>query len=181
LADEEFLEWFNVALASKTPHAARGLPATWAAPDRKQLERPSTCITWDVPKAELGRYLEDISYRLRSPPVYMSGTGVQLLLVCRNDGDTGSKEFLLGVVLCSYSPPGLAWELCDVASGLTCDVRITRDATGNNSPQEVDSFVNTLSSRRGFVGRAVTAATPADLEPYLVDGCLKLRATIKVL
>jgi hypothetical protein len=31
------------------------------------------------------------------------------------------------------------------------------------------------------IRRVCTAATPADLEPYLVDGCLKLRATVSLI
>jgi hypothetical protein len=174
------LTWFNVALASNTLHDDHGIPKAWAAASRRQLLKP-IAITWEIPKAELGKGLEKDSFKLGSSPVYVCGTGVHLTLEASRDRATGVVNFGVYTGLCSYSPPGFDEDLCDAASGLALHCNITRDVAGHSSPQRVTTPIKTFTKDGWGKSNAFTATTPADLEPYLVDGCLKLRATIKVL
>jgi hypothetical protein len=170
------LTWFNVAISSYMVHGAHAIPEAWTAWHRRQL-KDQVIISWNIPMAELGRALQQDSFYLGSSPAYVCGTGVQLTLQSWKDETTGATEFGIFTGLCSYSPPGFDEDLCDAAPGLALHTSMTRDVAGHSSPQQIAMFNKTFN-KMGFGSHVFTASTPTDLEPHLVDRCLKLKATI---
>jgi hypothetical protein len=57
---------------------------------------------------------------------------------------------------------------------------IHRQVPGQEQLRQISKGEATLTTKGWGSREAITATTPADLEPYLVDGHLKLKATISL-
>jgi hypothetical protein len=176
------LDHFNAAILTGVFRGIPGTPPAWLKPARKQLpltelERRCT-ITWNVPRAELQQLLAAGSLERRaSDKVYMAGTGVQLLLRSKKvEGKTSYGVFLTVV---DYAQDGFT--LCSARLGMSCHVTIWRHVPGQELLSVVLLDTATLTSRGWGKTSYITASTPADLEPYLADGHLKLEATIRLI
>jgi hypothetical protein len=78
--------------------------------------------------------------------------------------------------LTSYKINSMA--LTSVPSVLACQHATTRLAPGHAEPVKVYERACCLTNVHGWGPRFATICQPSDLEPLLVDGCLKLRLTI---
>jgi hypothetical protein len=107
----------------------------------------------------------------------MAGTGVQLLLQSEKE-EGGKMSCGVYLQLADYAQHGFT--LC--SAGLSCSFTTSRKVPGQEQMSVVLSESATLASRYGWgLRNVITASTPADLEPYLVDGYLRLKATIRLI
>jgi hypothetical protein len=127
-----------------------------------------------VPKAVLLELLGQKKETLYSPATYVGGTGVRLSL-WKYQGD--SVQLGVFVHLQTYELEGR--NLTSEPSFLSCKYAVSRIAPDQSEPVKVTSGTYTLTSKHGWGKReAIPASAPSDLEPYLVDGHLKLRLEI---
>jgi hypothetical protein len=110
--------------------------------------------------------------------VYVSGTGVELLMQAHpmEGGKTGLGVYIR---LASYGQHGIA--LCPARSGMSCHFTIQRQVPGQGQTLLLSQADATLTALGLGTPDIITSTTPADLEPDLVDGCLKLKATIRLI
>jgi hypothetical protein len=139
-----------------------------------------TSISWNIPRAELAALLEKRSFpaALHSAPVYLAGTGVQLCaqLECEN----GDAPYQLGVYTTTCSFQVAHTTTVPSAGLLSCTIHTQRVSTGHTQPLNVYRAAGTLGSSHGWgLQKVYEISTPSDLEPHLVDGCLKLRLKIE--
>jgi hypothetical protein len=152
---------------------------SWSSPPCKQLPRAvlrqRACIAWDVPKADLQKQIGQKEELLYSPTIYFAGTGVQLFL---SHDEDDSDQLGLFVQLQRYELQGR--QLTSLPSFLSCTYATSRMAPGQAEPVPMFSGTETLTSYQGWGERKnIPASSPSDLEPYLVEGHLKLRLVIE--
>jgi hypothetical protein len=161
----------------------RDFPAAWLGPPRKQLDaselKQRCTISWDVPKAALeaslnGGPLQNVS----SQTIYMAGTGVELYLSPTRRQD-GAVEYGLFLRTTSYIQHGTT--LCQASSALSCQYEIQRQAPGMAQMCRVLNSQATLRTCGWGRPAVIVASSPAELEPYLVDGHLRLKATVSMI
>jgi hypothetical protein len=156
-------------------------PEAWLGPPRKQLPaqevRRRSAIVWDVPLAELEELFADEDGYLVSPRSYLAGTGLTLCIYL--DRVDVNDPFSLGLYLdlTDYTVQGR--KLASVPTVLSCECTMQRLVPGTPEPVEFSRFSVALKTDVGCgVTSVLTAFSVSDLEPHLVDGCLKLRAYI---
>jgi hypothetical protein len=184
--DENGLQWLAVAGSNDTTETMCGptsIPPTWLGPARKQLASATlaqrTALQWAVPRAELeaalSREAKTIMY---SPPVYSAGAAWYLIVEVQK-AKGGKHELCVYLQPCRYSHG--ATPVAPHVSPLACSFTISRAVPGQAQPKPVcETAAVTLFNGWGM--RCVfTLASPSDLEPHLVDGCLKLTATLNPL
>ncbi len=177
------LQWLTAALimgTEKKNNRPASMSPAWLGPARKQLASATLAqrraLEWAVPRAELEAALvqEGVKY-IYSPPVYSAGAAWQLRVLVQK-GEGGKRA--VGVFLhpCSYSHG--ATLVAPLRFPLTCSFTISRAVPGQARPKPVCvSYAITLITGRGKPS-VFTAASPSDLEPHLVGGCLRLQATL---
>jgi hypothetical protein len=178
------LDWVATSTIAGTPVSANLVPPAWLQPPRKAVEHANV-IKWDVPRARLVDAMSNpaSTHSEKAPPVYLSATGVQLALNVRKiAGEPNTTHFDVFIGLCDYIPPGMSSPLCTAtAAGLPVSVTITHQLPEGRQPAQFDNQSVTLSTEIGVGSRVFSAGDRLDLEPHLVDGCLKLEATLRVL
>jgi hypothetical protein len=176
------LDWWEGALRTKVFKGRAAIPPAWVGRARKQLAvkelQRRTTLSWDVPKADLEALLGQECEILRSQPTYLKGTGCQLKLEGKLQQDGSS---MIGVFLmpCKYEQHSVV--LAPASPALTCRMEIKHQLPDSAKPETMLSTTATVSSNGWGLAEVIIATTPADLEPYLVDGCLKLRATVNLI
>jgi hypothetical protein len=174
----------NAAIPTGVLKGCSGIPPGWLKPPRKQLpltelERRCT-ITWNVPRADLQQLFTITAGQIQqqtSDKVYMAGTGVQLLLQSEKEAG-GKTSYGIYLTVADYAQHGFT--LCSARLGLSCNFTISRQVPGQQQMSVVLQDKATVSNSGGWGQPGlITASTPADLEPHLVDGQLKLKATIR--
>jgi hypothetical protein len=113
---------------------------------------------------------------LNSPIMYVAGTGVRLSLSHEQDIPPQLGVF---VQLQRYELQGR--QLTSLPSFLSCTYATSRMAPGQAEPVHMLGATETLTSYRGWGNPEAIPASASDLEPYLVDGHLKLRLVIEEL
>jgi hypothetical protein len=108
---------------------------------------------------------------LSSPAVYVAGSGFQLLLI------NGKRRRQSGVFISTAPYTQHGEILCGAAEIFCCDISIKQQVRGKRKPDVLLDGLYT-SIGRGC-GADLGFRSPADLEGHLVDGCFRLRATIK--
>jgi hypothetical protein len=177
------LDLLNVVLSTGVLDGVKhDFPDAWLSPPRKQLDasdlKQRCTISWDVPKAALEAALSNESpEESMSPSIYMAGTGVQLTVypTRRKDDATAFGVFLQTT---SYSHHDTI--ICEPGAALSCECEILRQALGEAQMRRVYKFQMTTTPVGVGKHAFIVASSPADLEPYLVDGHLKLKATISL-
>jgi hypothetical protein len=131
-----------------------------------------------VRTAEVEALLNTEGALLESSAVYLAGNGYQLALQCCKKEDGRSH---VGVFICPCAYKKLGWQLCPAADIVCCRFSIERLMDSGNKTQAVmKDSVTAVGAGSGFgCPDLIIASSPDDLAPYLVDGCLKLRATIQ--
>jgi hypothetical protein len=183
---ESHLDWLNVALSTGVlAGLSFSIPAAWRSPPRNQLDaselKKRCTIIWNVPKALLEAALNVRPlHGMTSPAIYMAGTGVQLELTPRKQ-EGGSAAFGVFLKSTSYTQHGST--LCEPGSVLSCQYKFQRQVplAGGAQMCEVSKGQATLNPIGWGKPAVIKASTPADLEPYLVDGHLKLQATVSMI
>jgi hypothetical protein len=175
------LACLNVAMgrgvwANITPY-----PPGWLKAPRKQLSpailQQRIAIKWDVPKAELQALLEGRASICCSPAVYAAGSGHQLnMSVSKKEG--GRTHLGAYLRTCDYKQHDTT--LCTAAMAVSCLCVIEVGHDPRNRIKHVSKPYTMAGIGCGWRS-VLTAATPADLEPYLVDGCLRLEAPFRLL
>jgi hypothetical protein len=157
-----------------------GIPSAWLGPARNQLQpeelQKRTTINWNVPKVSLERLLSDFAVECRSPPKYVKGTGIQLWLSKGARQQAGPVGIGVYLTTCHYTQHGVV--LAPPRQALTCHMEIRRWVPSKDEAELVTSDTATISSKGWGRPDIISANTPADLEPYLVDGCLRLSASV---
>jgi hypothetical protein len=154
-------------------------PASWSSPPRKQLPpsvlQQRASIVWDIPKQDVLAMLGPRDISISSPAtVYVSGTGVQLSL----QYFAASSSLGLFTRLVSYPMYGEVRTLSP--SMLSCKYTITRLVANKPQPLVLHQATGTLHSCSEWgISKMLAITSASDLEPHLVDGCLKLRLTFK--
>jgi hypothetical protein len=181
---EGHLAWINTAVSTGVLDNLNRIPQGWLEAQRKQLDGmvliERTVIEWDVPAADLQELLTGKGGgSLLSPAVYLAGTGFQLELLRKRQED-GRSHLGIYIVPCAYKQLGL--QLCSAAEAVSCSFSIQRLTGATSEPERVSGGVITVigGGTDGF-GHPdfITAATPNDLSPYLVNGSLMLRAGVR--
>jgi hypothetical protein len=185
------LDWFehdcrpveNAFMACLAPAGINAYPYTvpmaWRGPPRKglvgnELARRST-IAFDIPQDMLEQLFAGKWDFLWSPPIYLAGTGVRLCArLCK------ARDYLLGVYLRLTEFAVEGHTVVPRPGMLTCTCTMEHLAPTQSKPVKFREFSQAMNgdSEGGF-HVVFTLSGPSDLEPYLVDGCLKLRAQIK--
>jgi hypothetical protein len=163
--------WANI-----TPY-----PPGWLEAPRKQLSpgvlHQRIAIKWDVPKAELQALLEGRASICCSPAVYAAGSGHQLnMSVSKKEG--GRTHLCAYLRTCDYKQHETT--LCTAAMAVSC---LCAFEVGHD-PRYQAKLVSKPYTMAGIGcgwGSVVAAATQTDLEPHLVDGCLRLEAPFRPL
>jgi hypothetical protein len=174
----------HAAVRYKAFEAPADIPLAWVGAARKQLSaaalRQRGTINWDVPRAELNDIMRSYCTSLRSPPLYLAGSALQLLLQGTTQTN-GSCKFGAFMVPCDYKQHGV---LLARSPAPGCDFEIRRQKLGPNKALASDEYVVSASATLSMSGwgtrEAFSVTTPADLEPHLVDGYLKLTASITI-
>jgi hypothetical protein len=183
--NEGQLQW--VTLASMHSGAVEvnnsSIPAAWLGPARKQLASAQrTALEWAVPHAELVAALgKKEPTSLYSQPVYSAGAAWKLDLRLSEAAPGGKRD--VGVFLHPSSYSHGATLVAPLHCAMTCGFTISRALPGQSQPKIIYGVdVVTVLLHRGWGRTSVfTVASPSDLEPHLVDGCLRLQATVKAL
>jgi hypothetical protein len=182
--NEGHLDWLNIALSNGVLSGVPvKFPDAWVGHPRRQLDaselKRRCTITMDVPKAALqaslsGGPLQHVS----SPSIYVAGTGLQLTLKpkAREDGAVTYGVFLR---TSNYSQHGTT--LCTSANAFSCNYETLRLDPSKARMRRVCGGTLTLDSFNWGRPAVIVASSPADLEPYLVDGHLKLKATVSMI
>jgi hypothetical protein len=138
-------------------------------------------IQWGIPRAELEIMLASSAAgqdsKCSSSAIYLAGTGIELLCESSRNGDATNFGLFVGPT--SYTQHGTV--LCKASLGFPCSYSIDRQKPGQAEWVNVWNAEATLPQTGWGIAQALTATTPADLEPYLVDGCLKVKATISLI
>jgi hypothetical protein len=92
--------------------------------------------------------------------------------------EDGATAFGLYLGTASYRRHGTT--LCLPSCGFSCQYLTQRQVNGQAQPRNISSGEATLTTQ-GWGADFITVSTPSDLEPYLVDGCLKLKATVTLI
>jgi hypothetical protein len=174
------LDFVNAAIPTGLFSGYQGIPPGWLKPARKQLPLPELeqrcTITWDVPRADLQSLLQAESYsRKTSHVLYVAGTGVRLSL----SASAGKKPFGVFLRLADFIQHGFT--LCSARLGLSCQFTISRQVPGQEEPSVISHGDATVTADGWGIPSLITASTPADLEPHLVDGQLKLKAIVSMI
>jgi hypothetical protein len=176
---DEQLACINMAISTGVLNGLSRVPGGWLKGQRKQLSpdllEQRTTISWDVPAADLHALLEEEEDSLASHAVYLGGTAFRLMLI------TNSKERrveYLMAVFCTADYYQNHELLCPGAKATCCDFSIEQLGPAGRPPKQESSGMYT-SCRLGWFCNVVKASTPADLAPFLVDGCLRIKGTIK--
>jgi hypothetical protein len=182
------LKWLNIALCSGlVAGSTRGIPVGWLRPKRQQLatsvlEQRCT-ITWEIPRAGLeaalyaGRFNGGIFWNITSPPLYLAGTAIKYSMSIKRNVN-GATDYALYAHTAHYTQHDTT--LCFASCDLSCNVVMQRQVPGQAQLHQVFSCQQTLTIDGRGRKAAITTTTPSDLEPYLVDGCLKLKATVRL-
>jgi hypothetical protein len=178
----QVLDHFNSVILTRVFTGLTDVPPRWLKPARKQqdaseLKRRCT-ITWNVPEADLHELLSaESSLQLTSSTVYIAGTGVHLMV--QSEKVEGKASYGVYLRLAGYVQHGFT--LCSARLGLSCHFTISRQVPGQEQMSVVLLTTATVTSRGWGTASFITASTPADLEPHLVDGHLKLKATVSMI
>jgi hypothetical protein len=180
------LDYINAAIPLEMFQGLTGIPPGWLKPARKQLpltelERQCT-INWSVPRADLQQLLTITAGQIQeqtSDKVYMAGTGVHLLLQSKREEEGGKTSLGVYLQLTDYAHPD--GTVCSARSALGCHYVTSRQIPGQEQMSVIDQYTAALTSRGWGIPGVITASTPAELEPHLVDGHLKLKATIRLI
>jgi hypothetical protein len=132
-----------------------------------------------VPRAELEAALakEEVT-ELVSLPAFCSGAAWRLQVQVQK-AVAGKRGVGVLVRPCSYSHG--ATLVAPLRFPMTCSYAISRAVPGQAQLKPVCACdAATLVTGGGSLS-AFTAASPLDLEQHLVDGCLRLQATVKAL
>jgi hypothetical protein len=173
----------HVALSNQVLHGAlNGFPAAWLSRPRKQLDafelKQRCTITWNVPAAALQAALNGGPLQeVLSPSICTAGTGFRLFVQPTRRQD-GAVEYGVYVRTSSYTQHGAT--LCEPDTAFSCQFEVQRQAPGGGKL----GLLNTRATVTALgLGRpaAIVASSPADLDPYLVDGHLKLKATVSMI
>jgi hypothetical protein len=174
------LEFVALSTMAGTPLPPSTFPSYWLLAPRQPAQQ-DTIISWDVPRVRLVAALSLAADGIaeESPTIYLSATGVQLALHVRKDTAEPSRtNFAVLIRTCNYAPQGMNQPLCTAANGLTVRCTITQQLSGGRQPAVIMSTLATLHENGWGKNRVCSAVMPLDLEPFLVDGCLKLQATL---
>jgi hypothetical protein len=182
---QRHLDWLNVSLSNGVLRGpgASDLPAAWLGPARKQLDsselKRGCAITWDVPKAVLEAAMNGGPHEeVLSPSIYVSGTGLRLMLKPKaKEGDAVAYGVYMRTS--SYTQHGTI--LTEGADAFSCQYEVQRQEPGQVQLCRVTKGQATFIKCGWGVRGAIVASSPADLEPHLVDGHLKLKATISMI
>jgi hypothetical protein len=113
-----------------------------------------------------------------SSSIYVAGAGVQLGLSF-NKADN-SNECKMGVYVHLGTHHVGDIKLVELPCVLSLHYITARLVPSSEEPQEIRRASDTLTSKHGWGHPSVlTLSSPSDLDPHLVDGCLKLRLTIE--
>jgi hypothetical protein len=181
--DEMKLHWVTVASMNGTEKLFnRGFPPAWLGPARKQLASATlaqrTAVQWAVPRAELeAAQGQEGMKQIFSPPVYSAGAAWQLLVQVQK-AEGGKRYVGVFVRPCSYSHGGTL--VAPLRFPLACSYAISYAVPGQAQPKPVCGCDATLVTGGGSL-MVFTASSPSDLDSHLVDGCLRLQATVKAL
>ncbi|KAL6761448.1 hypothetical protein V8C86DRAFT_3131566 [Haematococcus lacustris] len=193
------LRWFNVpgaptagvALAATCGFGLDGVlpiaPPVWSAPPRKELCHDEllrrTTIRWDVPRQQLVDLLasKDATTRVYSEPVYSAGTGWRVFIMLNpgEQGNDGQPGFTLGCygelvpyAQCNDHALGAESPLGNIIDfGIVHGGALTAFAGRKQ-------YVYKGCGYASLLGRSLHTA--ADLEPFLVNGCLQITAAFQV-
>ncbi len=161
------------------------LPPAWIGPARPQLDSEElarrTKLTFSLPRAELEAAMQkEKSVMLNSPQSqYSSGAEFRLAVTVAEVG-VGKLRKVAATVLLErelFQLPSYSQVACSVAVyQLRSESSIRRVPLGTlGTGKEV------LFSDSSSVYPMFSASSPSDLEPHLVDGCLRLEASVAVL
>jgi hypothetical protein len=184
------LDHINAAIATGLLKGLSDTPPGWLKPARKQLpltelERRCT-TTWNVPAADLQKLLAPLPILVlqgewcssMSDTVYMAGTGVRIL---PQPAQVVGGKTSYGVYLQLADHVQHGFTLCSAKLGMSCHFAISRQVPGQVQMSEIVQDKVAVTRRGWGKSGLIKASTPADLEPYLVDGQLKLKATIRLI
>ncbi|KAJ9511074.1 hypothetical protein QJQ45_002835 [Haematococcus lacustris] len=159
-------------------------PAAWAASPRTQLDPTElmrrTTICWDVPRQRLANLIasKDLTAKIASEPVYTAGAGWRVYVDLNKGKD--KKDFTLGcwgqVVAyaeCKQHSLGAKLPWCT-----PIQYTITRGAELESFIDWTKASVSDACGQTTFLGKSIN--TMADLEPFLVSGCLQITAAFQV-
>jgi hypothetical protein len=135
-------------------------------------------ITLSVPRANLEPLLSNSYDDSRNSVVrYQAGTGLQLQLHLT----PSNRTLKVGVYMrpCEYRQHGVA--LAPASQAFPCRFNIQRERPPPAKPESILSTTAVITAGGWGRPEELPVKTISDLEPYLVDGCLKLRATCAVL
>jgi hypothetical protein len=153
------------------------VPEAWLGPPRKQLSAEElaqkTAIVWDIPMAELEALLSKGYGDLWSPTSYLAGAGLQLGVKLSREDSTG--PYSLGVHVCLTDHTMHYQKLVAMPSTFSCTYVMERLVPGEAAPCKVSGGSEALKYNGQGNDSVLTASCVSDLEPHLVDGCLKLR------
>jgi hypothetical protein len=118
---------------------------------------------------------------LFSQPVYSAGSAWQLYIKI-GEPQTKGRQRDVGV----YMYPCEYWQgrtqVARLRSPLACSFTISRSVPGQAEPKRISGEeAATLTAGGWGRGSIFEAASPSDLEPHLVGGCLKLQASVRIL
>jgi hypothetical protein len=180
------LKWMHIARKYSAYEGETSVPYEWK-PWRARKQLPAEelqrrgLITWDVPRSDLEALLGDDKKcdKYCSPPQYLGGTAFQLVLACRATGQPdGSSEVGVSLVTCEYEQHGVLLAPGDKA--MACRFEIKRLLPGLESVTVVGGKAWFPLPGSGSA-QLFSVATATDFEPHLVDGCLKLSASVEVM
>jgi hypothetical protein len=154
------------------------VPKAWLGPPRKQLSAEEltkrTAIVWDIPEEELEALFSEEGASLWSDVSYLAGTGLQLSAVLYREDDAGPYSLGVYVHLDDHDLQGQKVASAPITFSCTYDVQ--RLVPGESQPHKILEESEALDGTNGWgITSVLTASSLADLEPHLVDGCLKLR------
>jgi hypothetical protein len=113
-----------------------------------------------------------------SPAVYSAGAAWQLQVQVHK-AEGGKRD--VGAFLRPFSYSHGATLIAPLRFPVACSFTISRAVPGQAQLKRV-AGCDAATLVKGWGKRSVfTAATPSDLEPHLVDGCLRLQANVKAL
>jgi hypothetical protein len=182
------LQWVTLGLMTDTLRTeeqsspASHIPPAWLGPARKQLPSDTlarrTALEWVVPRAKLVTALgKEKVAELYSPPVYNSGSALQLYIQVSEAQEGGHRDMGVHILPCDYKHGFML--VAPVHCPLICSCSISHCAPGHEMAEIANDTV-TLPAVGWGDSSAFTVASPSDLEPHLVNGCLKLQATVSV-
>ncbi len=182
-------EQLQLVLHSMLSGVSRGsllsdLPPAWIGPARPQLDSEElarrTKLTLSVPRAELEAALlkvEGVTFgsSTHEKVRYSSGSLIRLVVAVSQAEAGRPREVMASLQTRRFQ--GLP-----VYSQVACNVAIYQLRSDSNNPRvPIMDGVRLLSPEAEWCGPIFTASSPSDLEPHLVDGCLRLEASVKVL